>query len=579
MTTPMPISDDDPAIDRLLHAWQANYTSGLSPAALTLAYLDWLVHLSNAPGKQFELWRNALQKSMQFWEYAQHATINPDTPPLIEPSAQDRRFSSDEWQHWPFNLFYQSFLLTQQWWQDATTGISGVSAHHKDVVSFAARQILDALAPSNFAFLNPEVLRVSQEQGGANFMRGMLELYADWQRTLAGEKSAGSEAFMVGKTVGITPGKVIYRNRLIELIQYTPTTETVYAEPILIVPAWIMKYYILDLSPHNSLVKYLVDHGYSVFMISWKNPGPEDRDLGMNDYLTLGAMTALDVVSTIIPGRNIHTVGYCIGGSLLSMAAAAMGRDHDNRLQSVTLFATQTDFTDVGELSLFIDESQLAYLQDKMWEQGYLRADQMSGAFQMLRSNDLIWSRMIHHYMLGERDQLNDLMAWNTDTTRMPYRMHSEYLSRLFLKNDLFEGRYQVTGRPISLSDIHVPLFVVGTQRDHVAPWRSVYKLVLVADAEFTFLLTSGGHNAGIVSEPGHARRSYQITTRPADANYIDPDTWQAQTPVQAGSWWPAWHAWLSERSGPHVAPPPIGAPEQGYSVLADAPGTYVLEG
>jgi polyhydroxyalkanoate synthase len=339
-----------------------------------------------------------------------------------------------------------------------------------------------------------------------------------------------------------------------------------------------MKYYILDLSRQNSLVKYLTDQGFTVFMMSWKNPGPEDRDLGLDDYRTLGVMAALEAVHAIAPNQKIHAVGYCIGGTLLSIAAAAMARDGDDRLKSITLLAAQVDFMEAGELMLFINESQLAFLEDMMWEQGFLDAAQMAGAFQILHSNDLIWSRMVHDYLMGERTPMIDLMAWNADATRMPYRMHSEYLRHLFLNNDLAAGRLVVAGRPIVLTDIRAPIFSVGTVRDHVAPWQSTYKINLLTDTEVTYLLTSGGHNAGIVPEPAHNGLSFQVRTRKADDQYVDPETYLANAPRKDGSWWPEWAAWLTEHSSAPAAPPSMGATASGYTPLCEAPGTYVLQ-
>jgi polyhydroxyalkanoate synthase len=339
-----------------------------------------------------------------------------------------------------------------------------------------------------------------------------------------------------------------------------------------------MKYYILDLSPENSLVRYLTAQGFTVFMVSWRNPDPEDRDLGLDDYRTLGVMTALDVVNGILPQQKIHAVGYCLGGTLLAIAAAAMARDDDDRLRSLTLLAAQTDFTDAGELMLFIDESQLAFLEDMMWEQGFLDGRQMAGAFHMLRSNDLIWSRMVRDYLMGERRPMNDLMAWNSDATRLPYKMHSDYLRHLFLDNDLAEGRYVVDDMPVALSDIRVPIFAVGTVRDHVSPWRSTYKVHLQTDTEVTYLLTTGGHNAGIVSEPGHEGRSFQVMTKRSDDRYLDSETFIAEAPRKEGSWWPEWLAWLDARSGELIAPTSFGDLPPSYASLGDAPGTSVFQ-
>jgi polyhydroxyalkanoate synthase len=566
-------------VDRSLHAAVARFTAGLSPAALAHAYLHWATHLADAPGKRLQLVDKAARKAVRFANYAtRYAMSRGQTECCIEPLSQDKRFAAEDWQRWPYNFIYQGFLLQQQWWHNATTGVRGLSKQHEKMVEFAARQILDMVSPSNYLATNPEVLRHTLRSGGGNLLRGWQNFTQDWERAVSGKKPLGSENFVVGRDVAVTPGKVVYRNRLIELIQYAPATDKVRPEPILIVPAWIMKYYILDLSPQNSLVKYLTGQGFTVFIISWMNPGPDDRDLGLQDYRTLGVMAALDAVNTIVPKQKVHAVGYCLGGTLLSIAAAAMARDGDERLASKTLLAAQTDFTEAGELMLFIDEGQLAFLEDMMWEQGFLDSRQMAGAFQMLRSNDLVWSRLIHEYLMGERQPMIDLMAWNADATRLPYRMHSEYLRQLFLENELAEGRLLVDGRPVALSDIRVPAFAVGTLRDHVAPWRSTYKINLQTDTDVTYLLTGGGHNAGIVSEPGHDGRSFQVMTKRADDRYLDPDTFLQVAPRKQGSWWPEWIAWLNARSGAPVAPPSMGAAQAGYAPLGDAPGTYVLQ-
>ncbi len=545
--------------------------------ALAAAYSDWALHLSSAPGKQLELINKAGEKARRFATYGTRCIPSPNaSEPCIKPLPQDKRFTDKEWQKWPFNAMSQAFLLNQQWWHNATTGVAGVTSQHEDVVTFTARQILDVFSPSNFALTNPEVLAKTAGEGGMNLVRGLQNFVEDVLLANAGKRPFGTEAFEVGRDMATTSGKVVYRNPLIELIQYTPMTDTVRPEPILITPAWIMKFYILDLEVQNSLVRYLTDQGFTVFMISWKNPNADDRDLGMDDYLSYGIMDSVDAVHAIAGEQKIHAIGYCLGGTLLSIAAAAMARDGDARLRSLTLLAAQVDFTEAGELTLFINDSQLAFLEDMMWEKGYLDTNQMAGAFQLLRSNDLIWSRVIHDYLMGERSEVNALLAWNADATRMPFRMHSQYLRRLFLNNDLAEGRYEVGNRPIAISDIRVPAFIVGTERDHVAPWQSVFKFNLLSDTDVTFVVTSGGHNAGIVSEPGHPKRHYRIHPKSKDAPYTDPDRWMAKTAVIDGSWWPALSEWLGKVSGNPIGPPAMGT--SGYEPLCDAPGTYVLQ-
>jgi polyhydroxyalkanoate synthase len=341
--------------DRSLHAGVARFTAGLSPAALTHAYLDWATHLAFAPGKRLQLADKAMRKAVRFTNYAFRSARERGLGDCcIEPLPQDRRFVDESWQRWPYNFIYQAFLLQQQWWHNATTDVRGVSKRHEDIVEFASRQILDTVSPSNFMPTNPEILLHTLRNGGSNLLRGWQNFLEDWERAISGKKPAGTEQFIVGSNVAVTRGKVVYRNRLIELIQYAPVTEKVRPEPILIIPAWIMKYYILDLSPHNSLVKYLTSQGFTVFMISWMNPGPDDRDLRLQDYLELGVMAALGAVNAIVPNEKPHAVGYCLGGTLLAMTAAAMARDGDDRLRSVTLLAAQTDFTEAGDI-LFIN--------------------------------------------------------------------------------------------------------------------------------------------------------------------------------------------------------------------------------
>ncbi|MHC2274305.1 polyhydroxyalkanoate synthase [Bradyrhizobium diazoefficiens] len=567
----LPASEPYP-FDRAFHAVLARFTGGISPVALSLAWLDWSTHLAAAPERRMQMFRNGLRDTGMLLQAVAHATSQKPWS-VIEPQGRDRRFKDPQWETAPFNLLAQAFLLSERWWHDATTGVRGVSHANEAVVEFSVRQMLDMLAPSNFAATNPQVLEKAFQSGGENFVFGWQNWCSDLMRLLSVSKTAGDEQFVVGKTVAATPGKVVYRNDLIELIQYHPTTAQVRPEPILIVPAWIMKYYILDLSPQNSLVRYLTGQGFTVFAISWRNPDAKDRDVAFDDYRKLGVMAALDTIGRIMPDRKTHALGYCLGGTLLSIAAAAMARDGDGRLGTITLLAGQTDFTEAGELTLFINESQVAFLEDMMWQRGYLDT-QMAGAFQLLRSNELIWSRLSRDYLMGESSQPSDLMAWNADATRLPYRMHSEYLRKLFLDNDLAEGRYRVEGRSVSLSDIHAPMFVVGTLADHVAPWRSVYKIHYQADADVTFLLTNGGHNAGVVAPPDEPWHTYQVMTKAADAPYVGPDEWLKLAPRVEGSWWPEWAQWLAARSGEPCDPPSIGV--GGADGLPDAPGDYV---
>ena len=564
-------------LDRLNRALLARATQGLSPAALAETWTDWALHLASAPGKRLELAQRAAMTMARFGLWLPGAASGTNRDPLVEPAPSDKRFADPAWSQWPFNLFAQSFLSTEAWWAEATRNVPGFVSSREAQVAFMTRAVIDVFSPCNIPWLNPVIINKTAQEGGLNLVRGATNWFDDFDRMLSGKRPAGAERFEVGRNVAVTPGKVVYRNDLIELIQYAPATDKVLLEPILIVPAWIEKYYILDLEPQSSLARWLTERGHTVFMVSWKNPDARDRNVSFDDYRRQGVMAALDAVSAITPNRKIHVCGYCLGGTISAIAAATMARDEDERIASLTLIASQTDFVEAGEIMLFLDERQVKLLDDLMWDQGYLESRQMSGAFQALRSDELIWSKFIREYVLGERDELTALMAWNADQTRMPARMHSEYLHSLYLENRLSAGRYAVDGKVIALRDIRAPIFAIGTARDHIAPWRSVYKVSLFSDTDVTFALVSGGHNVGIVNPPAQAKGSFQLMTRMAGERYMDPDTWVAAAPHFKGSWWPAWEEWIkSSSSHEDVDPPALGATEEGYPPLADAPGSYV---
>lgn len=602
--------------DRNFRAQLAGLTGGMVPTPFITAYTDWAMNLALSPSKQAELQQHAIQLAQDTWAYAlgalgavtsgETATSGYPLPfaalaPLPgtfgapaghggatgtgegpkSPQAQgvstDPRFSDPAWSQFPFNVYARAYQNAATLMKEAVGGVDGVSDYSEKMLEFAVRILLDASSPANFLGTNPQLLALTHSENGQNLVRGMQSYLEDARRMLVGDKSKPSTGYEVGRDLAITPGKVILRNALIELIQYEPTTPEVHAEPLLIVPAWIMKYYILDLSPRNSLVRYLVEQGHTVFMVSWKNPEASDRNLGMDDYVNRGFREALDAVSAIVPDRGIHAVGYCIGGTLLSIAAAALAGEGDERIASLSLFAAQTDFSEPGELSLFINPSQLAMLESTMHGKGVLESSQMGGAFSMLRAQDLVWQPMVDRYLKGKSERLIDLMAWNADGTRMPWKMHTEYLYRLYLHNELATNRFPVNGKLVRLSDLRRAMFIVGTETDHVAPWKSVYKTDnLVRSDDVSFLLTSGGHNAGIVSGPVHPKRHYRLRRRQLADPHLAPDEWIGSTPKQSGSWWPAWQSWLVAHSSGLAKPPRIGNARKGYEVLEEAPGQYV---
>jgi len=552
-------------IDKFYQANLGKLTASISPASIGISYFSWMAQLMQSPGTLMELSLYPVLNAPDFLSNL----INHNKP----ANGKDVRFHTENWSIYPWRLWAEQFLAIEEWWLNAGNDVPGLPAEDKRIISFRTRQILDALSPSNFVLTNPDLLQETWRSNGKNLIRGAELAAQDIIEKLTGSPPAGVENFIPGKQVAITKGKVVFSNHLIELIQYQAQTKKVYKEPVLILPAWIMKYYILDLLPENSLVNWLTQQGHTVFIVSWRNPGSEDRNLGVDDYYRQGAMAAIDTVSKIIPETKINLMGYCLGGTLAMITAAAMAKNNDQRIKSLSLLAAQGDFTESGELLLFINKSEVSFLKSMMWEQGYLDTKQMAGSFQMLRSYDLIWSKMVQDYMHGTQRGMIALLAWNADATRMPYKMHSEYLEKLFLNNDFAEGRFTIEGKHIVAENIQVPAFVVSTEKDHVAPWKSVYKTHLLINNDITFVLTNGGHNAGIVSEPGHEGRSYYIRERKKDSTFLDPITWLEKADERSGSWWIAWHEWLVKQSHPKQVNPPTLDKK-----LPDAPGTYVLQ-
>ena len=565
-------SFDAKSIENFLNLIDQNYqanlgklTGGISPAAINTAFFAWFGQLALCPGRLCDLIFYPLLHAQD----CSNKIVCDERP----GGGKDVRFHSENWAYFPWRLYAEFFLLTESWWQCATTNIPGIPRQAERTISFCMRQILDALSPSNFVWTNPDLLQETIRSYGFNLIHGTKIAMQDLLERALGVPPAGVENFIPGKQVAITPGKVIFHNHLIELIQYEPQTKTVYKEPLLILPAWIMKYYILDLSPQNSLVKWLVGQGHTVFIVSWRNPESRDRNLSMDDYYKLGAMAAINTISALFPDTKINLMGYCLGGTLALITAAAMAGNKDSRLNSLSLLAAQGDFSEAGELMLFVTESQVAFLKNIMWQQGYLDTKQMAGSFQMLRSYDLIWSKMVHDYMSGMQRGMIDLLAWNADPTRMPYKMHSEYLEKLFLHNDFASGRYTIEKKPVVARNIHLPVFAVSTNKDHVAPWRSVYKIHLMMNNPITFVLTKGGHNAGIVSQPGRQGLSYYIYEHYKDTPYLTPAHWLESAAKRTGSWWRALNSWLIKYSSAERVPA-----RRLDQNLPGAPGTYVLQ-
>ena len=552
--------------------------SPFDPLNVAGAFAEATARVLAEPGRmlaaQIDLW----QRQLELWQRTVARAVGEEAEPVVKPEPGDRRFRDPEWDANPvFDYIKQSYLLTARSVLDTVASVEGLDEPTGKKVAFYVRQFIDAMAPTNFLLTNPEVLRATRETNGENLVRGLDNLLADLERSKSElmVKMTDLDAFQVGRNVAVTPGKVVYQNEVMQLIQYSPTTEEVFERPLLIVPPWINKYYILDLRPDNSFIRWCVDQGYTVFLISWVNPPPELADKTFEDYMFEGPLAALDAIEQATGQPEASAVGYCIGGTLMASTLAYMSAREDDRVAACTFFAAQTDFTEAGELCVFIDEQQVEYLERRMEQSGgLLDASAMASAFNMLRANDLIWTFVVNNYLLGREPLPFDLLYWNSDSTRIPARMHSYYLRNMYLENRLVQpGALHLGGVPIDLTRVKTPIYMQAAREDHIAPYPSVFKGVHQFRGPLRFVLAGSGHIAGVVNPP--AANKYQHWVNDS-LDYARAQDWLADAEERPGSWWPDWHAWLSERSGKKI---PARAPgDGGLTPVEDAPGSYVLE-
>ena len=514
------------------------------------------------------------QDYMTLWQNTARRIMGAETEPVIDASSTDRRFKDDAWrENEVFDFIKQSYLLSARYVQDVVRQVDGLDAKTAQKVDFYSRQFVDAMSPSNFLLTNPEVLRKTAETGGENLLKGLNNLLSDLEQGKGRLRirMTDMEAFKLGENIGVSPGKVVFQNDLMQLVQYTPSTEKVLKRPLLIAPPWINKFYILDLRPRNSLVRWAVAQGHTVFMISWVNPDEKLAEKGFEDYMKEGYLAALDAIEQATGEREVNAIGYCLGGTLLASTLAYMATKKDNRIRSATFFVTMMDFAEAGELSVFIDEEQLKALEGKMNKRGYLEGSEMATTFNMLRANDLIWSFVVNNYLLGNDPFPFDLLYWNADSTRMPARMHSFYLRKMYQKNLLAEpGGISLAGVPIDLRKIKTPAYFLSTREDHIAPWKSTYRGTQLLGGPKRFVLAASGHIAGVVNPPDGGKYSHWINTDlPAD-----PEEWFKGATEIAGSWWPDWHRWVTALAKEQV---PARVPGEGkLKPIEDAPGSYV---
>jgi len=512
------------------------------------------------------LWQNAF---MRFWGQPAEA--------VAQPAKTDRRFKHEEWENnFLFDYIKQSYLIAAKHLHQSMASVDGLDEQTAKKVDFYTRQYIDALAPSNFLVTNPEALQETVNSGGQNLLKGLNNLLEDLARGNGEQlriRMTDTAAFRLGENIATTPGKVVFENEIMQLIQYSPATEQVHEVPLLIIPPWINKFYILDLRENNSFVRWAVAQGHTVFVISWVNPDEKLRDKGFDDYLTGGSLAALDVIEAITGQSRCNVIGYCLGGTLLASTLAWLAAKGQERISSATFFVTMIDFARPGELEVFIDEKQVSALEKRMAARGYLEGSEMATTFNMLRANDLIWSFVVNNYLLGKDPFPFDLLYWNGDSTRMPAAMHSYYLRNMYLRNQLREpGALTLAGVPIDVTKIRTPSYFISTVEDHIAPWKSTYAGARLLSGEVRFVLGGSGHIAGIINPPANNKYGY----RTHDELPPDPDQWCAAAEQHAGSWWTDWAAWVAARAG---ALQPARVPgTDAYPVIEDAPGRYVKQ-
>jgi polyhydroxyalkanoate synthase len=512
-----------------------------------------------------DLWGSALRKSM--------GMVSGEAGPVVAPDPKDARFKDPAWsQDQVFDFMKQAYLITSQWAENLVEEAEGLDPDTRHKASFYTKQLANAVAPSNWVFSNPELLRETFASDGENLVRGMQLLAEDIRRGGGDLKIRQTDPtkFELGKNLAVTPGKVIYQNPLIQLIQYEATTKQVLKRPLLFVPPWINKYYILDLTPEKSLIKWAVDQGHTVFVISWVNPDEKLADRTFEDYMREGIFAALDAIKEATGEKGINTAGYCVGGTMLAVALAYMAAKRDTTIKSATFFTTQVDFRHAGDLKIFVDEEQVAEIEREMAERGYLDSSKMARVFNLLRSNDLIWPYIVNVYMKGKEPLPFDLLFWNSDATRMPAANHSFYLRHCYLQNDLSEGRMQIGDVTLDLSKVKTPIYTLATREDHIAPPRSVFLGAQFFGGPVRFVLAGSGHIAGVVSPPARGRYPHWVDGPPEG----ELETWIKQAEERPGSWWPDWQAWIESLDNKRVAAKSIGGGK--LSPIEDAPGSYV---